>query len=194
MNLPEVGLYINGELRRAAGERTYDTTSPWTGKPLGKAADASPDDVNKAIEAARRAFDTTDWATNKQLRFDLVSKLYHLLVANRDRLASLARYEAGAAVGAIPRAQVDMALGCYASLLELFPLVKWESERGDAGPAQYRSRRKVVYEAVGVVGAITPWNVPLYVNIGKVASALLAGCTVILKPAPNTPGVGVWRE
>ncbi len=86
MNLPEVGLYVNGELRRAAGERTYDTTNPWTGKPLGEAADASPDDVNKAIEAARRAFDTTDWATDKQLRFDLVSKLYHLLAFNVDRL------------------------------------------------------------------------------------------------------------
>jgi aldehyde dehydrogenase (NAD+) len=47
-----------------------------------------------------------------------------------------------------------------------------------------------VYEAVGVVGAITPWNVPLYVNVGKVVAALLAGCTVILKPAPNTPGMG----
>ena len=190
MNLPEVGLYINGELRRAAGEKTYDTINPWTGEAVGKAADASPGDVNKAIEAARQAFDTTDWSTDKQLRFDLVSKLYHLLVANRERLASLVRYEAGAAVGAIPRAQVDMALDCYASLLELFPLVKWESDRGDAGPAQYRSHRKVVYEAVGVVGAITPWNVPLYVNVGKVVSALLAGCTVILKPAPNTPGVG----
>jgi aldehyde dehydrogenase (NAD+) len=190
MHLPEARLYIKGELRRAAGDKTYDTINPWTGEPVGKAADASPEDVNEAVLAARQAFDGTDWSTNKQLRFDLVSKLYHLLVANRERLGSLARFEAGAAVGAIPRAQVDMALDCYASLLELFPAVRWESERGDAGPAQYRSRRKVVYEAIGVVGAITPWNVPLYVNVGKVVSALLAGCTVILKPAPNTPGVG----
>lgn len=81
----------------------------------GQGRGASPDDVNKAVEAARRAFDATDWATNKQLRFDLVSKLYHLLVANRERLASLARYEAGAAVGAIPRAQVagDLPFGGY---------------------------------------------------------------------------------
>jgi aldehyde dehydrogenase (NAD+) len=68
--------------------------------------------------------------------------------------------------------------------------VQWSKDYGEAGPPQYRSRRKVVYEPIGVVGAITPWNVPLYVDVGKVVSGLLAGCTVILKPAPNTPGVG----
>jgi aldehyde dehydrogenase (NAD+) len=107
--------------------------------------------VNAAIVAARRAFDTTDWATNHALRFDLAKKLYELLRANYERLSDLARYEGGAAKGAVSRAQVGMALDCYKSLLDLFPQVKWEQDFGEAGPAVYRSRRKVVYEAVGVV-------------------------------------------
>ena len=56
----------------------------------------------------------------------------------------------------------------------------------------FDTTRIVTHEAVGVVGAITPWNVPLYVNIGKVVAALLAGCTVILKPAPDTPLMGAY--
>jgi aldehyde dehydrogenase (NAD+) len=188
--LPESKLYINGVVRRAAGDRTYEQIGPWTGEPVGKAADASAEDVNDAIAAARHAFDSTAWATSHQHRFDLVKRLYELLVANHDRLGMICRHEGGAAMGAIQRAQVDMALGCYKDLLNLFPQVRWTKDYGDSGPSQYRSHRKVVYEAIGVAGAITPWNVPLYVNVGKVVSALLAGCTVILKPAPNTPGVG----
>ncbi|MGB8365825.1 MAG: aldehyde dehydrogenase family protein [Rhizomicrobium sp.] len=188
--LPEAKLYIDGVLRRAAGDKTYDRIGPWTGEPVGKAADASPEDVEAAVAAARRAFDKTDWSTNHAFRLELVKKLYGLLEANHERLAMLARHEAGAAMGAVQRAQVDMALGGYKDLISLFPQVKWQKDYGEAGPAQYRSHRKVLYEAIGVVGAITPWNVPLYVNIGKVVPALLAGCTVILKPAPNTPGMG----
>ena len=188
--LPESKLYIDGALRRAAGGRTYETIGPWTGEPVGQAADASAEDVEEAVAAARRAFDATDWSTNHQLRFDLVKRLYEGLQANQERLATLCRVQGGSALGYVPRAQVGMALGCYKELLDLFPQVQWSKDRGEAGPPQYRSHRKIVYEAIGVVGAITPWNVPLYVNVGKVVSALLAGCTVILKPAPDTPGLG----
>src|SRR5882724_7619619 len=123
--LPEAKLYIDGVVRRAAGDKTYDRIGPWTGEPVGKAADASPADVNDAIAAARRAFDSTAWATNHSFRFDLVKRLYELLLANHDRLAALCRLEAGAAMGAIQRAHVDMALGCYKDLLNLFPRVTW---------------------------------------------------------------------
>jgi len=190
MMLPESKLCIDGALRRAAGGRTYEVIGPWSGQPVGKAADASADDVDEAIAAARRAFDTTDWCTSHARRFELVSTLYELLLADRERLAMLARLEGGAAMATLQRAQADMALGCYKSLLGLFPEIEWSKDCGERGPAQYRSHRRIAYEAVGVVGAITPWNAPLYVNIGKLVPALLAGCTVVLKPAPNTPGVG----
>jgi aldehyde dehydrogenase (NAD+) len=188
--LPEARLFIDGEVRPAAGDKTYDIIGPWTGQPVGKAADASAADVEEAIAAARRAFDTTDWPTNHAKRYELVKKLFALMAASQERLALLARHEAGAALGTIGRAQVGMALGCFQDLINLFPQVTWQEDFGESGPPQYRSRRKVVYEAAGVVCAITPWNGPLYVNVGKVVAALLAGCTVILKPAPDTPGLG----
>ncbi len=190
MILPEAKLYIDGVVRRAAGNRTYDSIGPWTGEPVGEAADAGTEDVNGAIAAARRAFDNTEWPTSPSFRLDLVTRLYELLLLNRDRLTMLSRHEGGAAMGAIPRSQVGWPLECYKNLLDLFPQVQWTRDCGDAGPPQFRSHRKVVREPIGVVGAITPWNGPLYVNIGKVVPALLAGCTVILKPAPNTPGMG----
>jgi aldehyde dehydrogenase (NAD+) len=188
--LSEAKLYVDGKIRGAADQKTYDVIGPWTGEPVGKAADASAQDVNAAIIAARRAFDSTDWSSNHELRLRLVKRLYELMLANADRMALICRHEGGSAMGAIPRAQVNMAMDGYKHLLDLFPQVRWEKDYGEAGPAQYRSQRKVVYEPVGVVGAITPWNVPLYVDVGKVAAGLLAGCTVILKPAPNTPGIG----
>lgn len=188
--LPDAKLFIDGQLRDAEGGKTFDVISPWTGEPTGKAADASAADVDAAIAAARRAFDQGDWASNPALRFELVSKLYDLFDANRERLSDLARNEAGAAIGAVGRAHVDMALDGWRDYLKVFPQVQWEKDYGGREAFGFVTQRKAVYEPVGVVGAITPWNVPLYVNVGKVVAALLAGCTVILKPAPNTPGMG----
>jgi len=187
--LPVAKLFIDGEIRDAEGARTYDVVDPWMGKPVGKAADASAADVEAAIMAARRAFDTTDWSVNVALRVALLRKLQDLLNANRERLVLLARHEAGAALGVVGRAQVDLALNGFADLLRVFPEVQWSEDMGLSGPPTYRSQRKVMREPVGVVAAITPWNVPLYINVGKVVAALLAGCTVILKPAPDTPGM-----
>jgi aldehyde dehydrogenase (NAD+) len=188
--LPDAKLYIDGVLRDAEGGATFDVIGPWTGEPVGKAADASAADVGAAIAAARRAFDTTDWSTNADLRVKLVTKLRELFEANRGRLSDLARHEAGAALGAVGRAHVDMALDGWDDYLRLFPQVTWEKDFGTRSSFGFESHRKTVSEPIGVVAAITPWNVPLYVNVGKVVAALLAGCTMILKPAPNTPGMG----
>lgn len=188
--LPDAKLFIDGQLRNAQGGKTFDIISPWTGEPVGKAADATAADVDEAIAAARRAFDQTDWSTNIALRVELVQKLYDLFDANRERLSDLARHEAGAAMGAVGRAHVDMAMDGWKDYIDLFPHVEWEKSYGERSGYGMMHERIAVKEAVGVVGAITPWNVPLYVNVGKVVAALLAGCTVILKPAPNTPGMG----
>lgn len=190
--LPEAKLYIDGVVRRASADKTYDNVGPWTGEVVGKAADASREDVIAAIVAARKAFDQTDWSTNHARRFELMKKYRDLLYANRQKLVDISRYEAGAAIGAAARAQVDGALFGMDGLLECFPLVKWEEDRGTRREYGFDTHRIVTHEAVGVVGAITPWNVPLYVNIGKVVAALLAGCTVVLKPAPDTPLMGTY--
>jgi aldehyde dehydrogenase (NAD+) len=188
--LPDTKLYIDGVLRDAEGGRTYDNVGPWTGAPVGKSADASAADIEAAIVAARRAFDETDWPTNHAKRLELVTKLYDLFMANADRLGEIAKQEAGATMLAVDRAHVGMAMAGWKDLIDLFPQVKWEEDRGVRDYMGFKTQRTIVYEAVGVVGAITPWNVPLYVNAEKVVSALLAGCTVILKPAPDTPAMG----
>ena len=83
-----------------------------------------------------------------------------------------------------------MALEGWDDYLALFPKLEWEKDYGDREGFGFVSHRKAVREPIGVVAAITPWNVPFYINVGKVIAALLAGCTVILKPAPDTPGLG----
>lgn len=188
--LPDAKLYIDGTLRDAEGGRTFDVISPWTGEVVGKSADANAADVEAAIVAARSAFDSTDWPTNIDLRVELVTKLRQLFEDNKDRLSDLARHEAGAALGAVGRAHVDMALEGWDDYMRVFPDVEWETDYGTRETYGFVSHRKAIREPVGVVGAITPWNVPLYVNVGKIVAALLAGCTVILKPAPDTPGMG----
>ena len=188
--LPDAKLFINGERRDAEGGKTFDVIGPWTGAPVGVAADASAADVDAAIAAARRAFDDSDWSTNVALRVGLVKKLYDLFDVNRSRLAELARHEAGAAMGAVGRAHVDMAMDGFADYIRVFPQVQWEKDYGTRAAFGFDHHRMAIYEPIGVVAAITPWNVPFYVNVGKVVAALLAGCTVILKPAPNTPGMG----
>jgi aldehyde dehydrogenase (NAD+) len=188
--LPDAKLFIDGELRNAEGGKTFDVIGPWTGEPVGKAADASAADVEAAIAAARRAFDETDWSRDAALRVTLVTQLRDLFRANSERLSDLARHEAGAALAAVSRAHVGMAMDGWDDLLAAFSKVTWERDYGGRTTYGFETQRKAVYEPVGVVAAITPWNVPLYVNVGKVVAALLAGCTVILKPAPNTPGMG----
>jgi aldehyde dehydrogenase (NAD+) len=188
--LPEAKLYIDGKLRRAAGDKTYDVIGPWTGEVVTKAADASREDVEEAIASARRAFDTTDWSTNHAKRLALVTKLVELLKANRERLGEMARHEAGATKGTIAGPHVDMALNGADALIALFPTVVWEEERSPVEAFGVRAQRMITYEAIGVAAAITPWNVPMYVNVGKMIAGLLAGCTMILKPAPDTPSAG----
>lgn len=193
--LPDAKLYIDGKLCDAASGATFDVVSPWTGEVVGKAADGGAADVEAAIAAARKAFDTTDWSTNHDKRLALVKKLRELFEANRDKLADLAVHEVGAARGAVNMAHVNMALDGWDEYLKVYPQLKREKDYGTKFGYGFESKRIAVYEPVGVVAAITPWNVPLYVNVGKMVAALLAGCTVILKPAPDTPGMGsIWGE
>jgi aldehyde dehydrogenase (NAD+) len=188
--LPEARLYIDGVLRGAAGGKTYDNIGPWTGQVVGKAADASAEDVNAAIAAARRAFDETDWSTRHTYRLELLTRYRDLLVANKEKLVEIVRHEVGSALGAAHSAQVAGALEGATGLIDAFPSIAWEEERGRRRQYGVDSDRLVVRESMGVAGAITPWNVPLYVNVGKVVAGLLAGCTMVLKPAPDTPLTG----
>ncbi len=180
-------LYIDGKLRDAAGGATYDVVGPWTGAVVGLAADGSVADMDEAIAAARRAFDESDWPANGALRHDLLARFSEQLRVNQDRLIELARIEGGGALGAAYGPLVAFPVDYSAKLLELYNSLEWEKDMGTAEFWGATSDRIVVKEPAGVVGAITPWNVPLYIGIGKVLPALLVGCTVVLKAAPETP-------
>ncbi len=187
MMFSEAKLYIDGKLRGAANGAAYEDISPWTAEPIAVAADGSAADMDEAIAAARRAFDEADWSTNKTLRRELVVKLCEKLTASRERLAAYAHHEAGAALGAVAAAHVDLPLSFFPDLLKIFDEIEWEKPMGERAAWGGKSNRILVKEAAGVVGVITPWNVPFYITVGKVIPALLAGCTVIIKPAPDTP-------
>ena len=127
---------------------------------------------------------------NHSHRHELLKRFRDLLKENRQKLVDIARHEAGSALGAAFGAQVDGALEGANVLIDIFPNIQWEVDRGTRRQYGFDTARRVMREPIGVAAAITPWNVPLYVNLAKVVSGLLAGCTMILKPAPETPLAG----
>lgn len=185
--LPEGQLYIDGKLRGTASGAKFEDINPWTGEVVAYAADGTAEDMEEAIAAARRAFDQSDWSTNSALRLACVRKLADLMRANRETLIDIAIREGGSAMGACNMANVDGPLSFFDPLFAMYDTIEWEKQLPDKAVWGSVHRRLLVKEAAGVVGAIIPWNVPLYITVGKVIPALLVGCTVILKPAPDTP-------
>jgi aldehyde dehydrogenase (NAD+) len=184
---PDTKLLINGELCAAEGGATYPDISPWTGTEIGRAADASLADLDKAIAAARSAFDDTDWSTDHAKRLTALRRYAEVIKVNRNRFAELARHEQGAAAGAVYGPACDAPLGMLDFTLGVAENFEWEKDLGVGEMFGFKSRRKLWKEAIGVVAAITPWNMPTQINLAKMFPALAAGCTVVLKPAPDTP-------
>ncbi|TMR40232.1 aldehyde dehydrogenase [Actinomadura geliboluensis] len=179
-------LLLDGRLVPGTGG-AFETINPATEEVLGTAADASPADMDRAIGAARRAFDETGWATDHAFRARCLRQLRDGLRRRADELRDLTIREVGAprflTFGAQLDAPVDD-LGWFADLVESYA---WERDLGRAEPMGMASHRRVRREATGVVGAVTPWNFPHQINLAKLGPALAAGNTVVLKPAPDTP-------
>ena len=184
---PETRLLIDGALRAAADGGTYDNLNPATATVAGVAADATPADLDEAVAAARRAFDESGWAGDAALRVRCLRQLDEALRNHVPELTAITVAEVGAPLGACGAVQVGEPIklpAYYAQVLEEFdPRLTLGVADTLGGPAD----RWVERVPAGVVGAITPWNVPTQVNLAKVAPALAAGCTVVLKPAPETP-------
>ena len=183
----EERLYIDGKLVDAEDGAVYDNVDPSNEAELGVAADASAGDVRRAIAAARRTFDETAWSTDVELRTRCLRQLHHAMVERHDDLAEITVAEVGAPRMLIDGPQLAIPreyLRWYADLAESY---EWTTDLGDAETMAGPSHRWIEREAVGVVGAITPWNYPTQINLAKIAPALAAGCTVVLKGAPDTP-------
>ncbi|QSE90503.1 aldehyde dehydrogenase [Rhodococcus pseudokoreensis] len=179
-------LLIDGKLIPGSGG-TFEVINPATEDVLGRAADATDSDMDAAIAAARRAFDHTTWSRDHAFRARCLRQLRDVLQSHIEELRDITIAEVGAPafLTAGPQLEGPVAdLGYFADLAESYA---WEQDLGVAEPMGIRTRRRVLKEAVGVVGAITPWNFPHQINFAKIGPALAAGNTVVLKPAPDTP-------
>jgi len=181
----ESQLLIDGKL--VAGAGTFPTVNPATEEVLGVAADADAADMDRAIAAARRAFDETDWSTNTEFRVRCVRQLQAALRDHIEELRELTIAEVGAPRMLTSAAQLEGPVEDLSFCADTAESYQWTTDLGEAAPMGIKTRRTIAREAVGVVGAITPWNFPHQINLAKIGPALAAGNTVVLKPAPDTP-------
>ncbi|MGH3960881.1 aldehyde dehydrogenase family protein [Mycobacterium sp.] len=179
-------LLIDGRLVTA--NRTFPSVNPATeGNILGYAPDATVAEAKAAIAAARRAFDASSWPTDIDLRIRCLDQLHQALLDHAEELRELTIAEVGATRALTHGAQLDEPIGIvryYADLLRSYPM---SEDLGETESRGMRHHRWVEKEAVGVVGAIIAYNYPNQLALAKLPPALAAGCTMVLKGAPDTP-------
>jgi acyl-CoA reductase-like NAD-dependent aldehyde dehydrogenase len=177
-------LVIGGERPGAADGRTFETLDPATGEPIAVVAHAGEEDVDRAVRAARAAFEDGPWASMSAAdRGALIERLAQLVEEHADELAELESLDNGKPVTYAKVVDVGSAVG------HLRYFAGWPTKiEGEVIPV--RAPDTLCYtrkEPVGVCGQIVPWNFPLLMACWKVAPALAAGCTTVLKPAEQTP-------
>ena len=170
-------LYIGGEWVDPAGDGTIDVVNPSTEEVVGHIPEGTPEDADRAVRAARAAFDS--WAaTTPDERGELLAAVGAKLNERGDELAALIATEMGMPLKLTRMIQVGLPTASFSLIPQLIQEVVWEEELGNS---------VIVREPAGVVAAITPWNYPLHQIANKVAPALAAGCTVVLKPSEVVP-------
>ncbi|WP_413378137.1 NAD-dependent succinate-semialdehyde dehydrogenase [Alkalihalobacillus sp. 1P02AB] len=174
-------LYIDGSWMDSSNHTYFTSTNPATGELLGEVADGTQEDAKKAIAAAHKAF--PKWAKKTALeRADLLMKCYDLINQQTDQLAEILTKEQGKPLHEA-KGEIDYANSFFRWFAE-------EARRiyGETIPSNSEDKRlMVIKQPVGVVAAISTWNFPLGMIARKIAPALAAGCTVVVKPAKNTP-------
>ena len=171
-------LYLDGAWQTPLSPGLIDVLSASTEEVIGRVPEGSPSDVDRAAEAARRAFDGHWGATNAAERADWVEKLAGALKDRMKAVAKTIAEEVGSPIVMATNIQAGLPVMVTLSYAGLIREAKLEEEIGNS---------LIVREPVGVVGAITPWNYPLHQIMAKVAPALAAGCTVVLKPSEVAP-------
>ncbi|MEU4211218.1 aldehyde dehydrogenase family protein [Streptomyces sp. NPDC026206] len=171
------GMYIDGSWRPAAGRDTIEVLNPADEQVIGAVAAGTAEDVDAAVRAARAAL--PGWAaTAPALRAEYLAALRDALAGRREEIAATVTAELGAPAGFAYAVHAGLPVTVAGSYAELAAGFEFEERIANS---------TVLHEPVGVVGAITPWNYPLHQIVAKVAPALAAGCTVVLKPAEETP-------
>lgn len=180
-------MLVDGKLTESASGATYGNVNPATEEIIGEVADGTLDDMEHAIDAARRAFDETTWSTDPEFRKRCLLQLHEALSKEREELRPQIVAEVGTPVILTYAVQMDSCIDDMLYDVGLIDTFEWERDLPVHEFFGMRSGRRVVREPIGVVGAITPWNFPFMLNLSKIVPALAAGNTVVLKPAPDTP-------
>ncbi|WP_419928022.1 aldehyde dehydrogenase family protein [Candidatus Poriferisocius sp.] len=184
----ETRMLIDGEL--LSGTQEFEVLNPATEEVVAMCADGTAADMDRAVAAARRAQDSTDWATDPGLRKRSILQLQKALEAEQEELRAELIAEVGCPVLTTYGPQLDAplreALTWPAEMVDRFP---WSRKLPDNDPfgVGYQSHREVWKEPVGVVGVIVPWNFPIEVTLSKLGPVLAMGNSCVLKPAPDTP-------
>ncbi|WP_286134918.1 aldehyde dehydrogenase family protein [Mycobacterium sp. UM_Kg1] len=186
----ESRMLIDGKLVDSETGRTFDNINPATEEVLGSTADGTRADMERAVAAARHAFDNTDWSRNGDLRATGLRQLQAALEAEREEIRAELIAEAGCPLLSTYGPQLDVplkeALTWPADMISQFAWKRSLPDK-DAFGIGAPARREVWKEPVGVVGVITPWNFPLEIILNKIGPILAMGNTMVLKPAPDTP-------
>ncbi len=170
-------LYIDGEWVDPAGDGTLEVINSTTEEVMGTVPEGTADDANRAVDAARAAF--TAWSqTPREERAVYMDAIGAGLSARSEEIAAVIAQELGMPMRLSVQIQAGLPTMAFGSMSRLMEEIPWEQEVGNS---------LVVQEPIGVVGAITPWNYPLHQIAAKVAPALMAGCTVVLKPSEVAP-------
>ncbi|MDT5008428.1 MAG: aldehyde dehydrogenase [Mycobacterium sp.] len=181
-------LYIGGRWQEPATDRRLTVISPHSEEPIGEAPEAMPDDVDRAVTAARDAFDNGPWPRMSAAeRMERIEKLAVVYGGHVDEIADLITAEMGSTRSFSRLGQGAGALAQIHLTMATAREYPWAERRsGLFGDVHVRRA------PVGVVGAIVPWNVPQFLIMPKLIPALIAGCTVVVKPAPETPLDALW--
>ena len=183
----ESRLLIGGKLVEASNGATFDNINPATEEVIGVTADATPTDAHEAVVAARRAFEESNWATDPAFRARCLRQLQSAMTEHKKEFEEALTAEAGSPAFLASFIQFAMPvewLEYWAGLAETYP---YEKELPQTEILFGTHRGVELREPAGVVVAITPFNYPIFVNLGKVGPALGAGNAVVLKPSPETP-------
>ncbi|MCC2383464.1 aldehyde dehydrogenase DhaS [Bacillus sp. FSL L8-0199] len=176
-------LYVNGSFIESASGKTFKTPNPATGETLAVVSEAGLEDIHKAVVAARMAFDEGPWSRMSTAeRSRLMYKLADLMEEHKEELAQLETLDNGKPIRETMAADIPLAIE------HMRYYAGWATKIvGQTIPVSGDYFNYTRHEAVGVVGQIIPWNFPLLMAMWKMGAALATGCTIVLKPAEQTP-------
>jgi len=177
-------LFIGGTWVEPASSKVIDVISPHSEELVGRVPEGTEADIDRAVAAARDAFDNGPWPKlTPAERIEVLQRFAGLYAARLDEMAEVITLEMGSPISFSKVGQSPPPLLILNAMLQVGSTYEWEDTRTGVFGGNVIVRR----EPVGVVGAIAPWNVPQFTAMSKLAPALVAGCTIVLKPSPETP-------